>query len=59
MKMRHNQRDTLKGYWSTLEQYFMAFYGNIMKRDRFYHIGRFLYFSDNNNEPDKTDENYD
>jgi hypothetical protein len=59
VKMRHNQRDTLKGYWSTLEQHFMAFYGNTMKRDRFYHIHRFLYFSDNNNEPEKTDENYD
>jgi hypothetical protein len=30
-----------------------------MKRDRFLHILRFLNFSDNRNEPDKTDENYD
>ena len=30
-KMMHNQRDTLKVYWSTLEHYFMALYGNIMK----------------------------
>ena len=46
-------------YLLTLEQYFMAFYGNIMTRDRFYHILRFLHFSDNKNEPNKTDENYD
>jgi hypothetical protein len=37
----------------------MAFYGNIMKRNRFLHILRFLHFSDNRNEPDKTDGNYD
>ena len=27
----HDQRDTLSDYWLTLEQYFMAFYGNTMK----------------------------
>jgi hypothetical protein len=31
----------------------------MMKRDRFFHILRFLAFSNNRNEPDKTDENYD
>ena len=30
-----------------------------MKRDRFCHIRRFIHFSDNKNEPDKTDKNYD
>jgi hypothetical protein len=30
-----------------------------MKCDRFFHIMRFLYFGDNRNRPDKTDENYD
>jgi hypothetical protein len=29
-----------------------------MKQNRFFHILRFLYFSDNRNEPDETDENY-
>ena len=57
--MGHDQRDTLQDYWSTLEQYFMAFYGNAMKRYRFCHILRFIHWSDNKNEPDKTDENYD
>jgi len=59
VQMGQDQRVTLKDYWSTLEQYFMAFYGKTMKRDRFYHILRFLHFSDNKNEPDKTDETYD
>jgi predicted nucleotidyltransferase len=56
--MGHDQRDRLKDYWSTLEQFFMAFYGNTMKRDIFLNFLRFLYFSDKN-EPDKTAENYD
>jgi hypothetical protein len=37
----------------------MAFYGNTMKQDRFFHILEFLHFSDNKNELHKTDENYD
>jgi len=49
--MGHNQRDILKDYWSR------AFYRNIMKQDRFYHILRFLHFSENKNEPNKTFEN--
>jgi hypothetical protein len=59
VQMGHNQIDVLKDYWSTLEQYFVAIYGKTMKRDKFSHILRFLYFSDIKNEPDKTDENYD
>jgi hypothetical protein len=59
VQMCHDQRDRLKDYWSTLEQFFMVFYGNTMKWDRFFHILRFLLFSDNRNEPDKTGENYD
>jgi hypothetical protein len=59
LQMGHDQKDRLKDYWSTLEQFFMAFYGNTMKRGRFLHILRFPHFSDNRNEPDKTDENYD
>jgi len=57
-QMGHNQRDMLKDYWSKLGRYLMAFYRNTMKRDRFCHILRFLHFSDNKNECDKTDENY-
>jgi hypothetical protein len=46
----------LQDYWSTLEQSFIAFYGNTMKQDRFFHVIRFLHFSDNRNEGYK---NYD
>jgi predicted nucleotidyltransferase len=54
----HDQRDTVKDYWFTAENSFTAFYGNTMKRDRFFHILRFLHFSNNKNQSDKTDENY-
>jgi hypothetical protein len=60
VQMCDDQRDRLKDYWSsTLEQFFLAFYRNTMKQDRFFHILRFLHFSDNRNEPDKTGKNYD
>jgi hypothetical protein len=59
LQMSHDHRDRLKGNWSKLEHFFMAFYENTMKQDRFLHNLRFLHFSDNRNEPDKTDENCD
>ena len=59
VQMGHDQRDVLKDYWLTLEQYFVALYRKTKKWDRFSHILIFLYFSDIKNEPDKTDENYD
>jgi hypothetical protein len=59
VQMGPDQRDRLKDYWSTLEQFLMAFYRNTMKQDRLLCILRFLHFSDKKNEPDKTDENYD
>jgi len=59
VQMVHYQRDTLKDCWSTLEQYLTAFYGNTVKQDRLFHMLRFLQFSGNNNEPDKTDDNDD
>jgi hypothetical protein len=31
VQMGHDQRDVLKDYWSTLERYFVAFYGKTMK----------------------------
>jgi hypothetical protein len=59
VQMGYVLRDTLKDYWWVLEQYFMVFYRNAMKQVKFYHIHRFLNFSDHKNDPDKTDENYD
>ena len=54
-----DQRDTLKDCWSTLVQYLMAFYGNMMKQDRLFYKLRFVNFSDIKNEPDKTYDNDD
>ena len=31
----------------------------MMNRDRYLHILRYLHFTDNRNEPDRTDENFD
>jgi hypothetical protein len=59
IQMGHGIRDTLKEYWSTLEQIYTPFYSNVMKRDRFFHILRFLHFCNNMNQPDKTDKCYD
>jgi hypothetical protein len=38
---------------------FMAFWGNTMKQNRFFHVLRFLHFSGKRTEPDKTGKNYD
>jgi len=47
----------MKDYWSTVDQFFTAFHFNILKQDRLYCVLRFLHFSDNKNEHDKTEEN--
>ena len=59
MKMGHCKRDQLTKYWSRAYNYHTTFYGNCMKWDRFFHILRYLHFTDNKNEPDMTDENSD
>jgi len=53
IQMVHGIRDTLKGYWFTLEQFYTLFCSNIMKCDWFIHILRFLHLNDNMNQPDK------
>ena len=57
--MGHCIRDTLTDYWSRSYNFHTPFYGNAMKQDRFFHILRFLHFTDNRNEPDMRDENFD
>ena len=59
IQMGHVVRDKLSDYWSTLDQVYTPFYGAMMKRDRYLHILRYLHFTDNRNEPDRTDENFD
>ena len=48
--MGHDQHHSLKDYWSREEQYSTPFYSNVMARDRFFHILRFLHF-ENNDDP--------
>jgi hypothetical protein len=52
-------RNTLKAYWTTAEQFSTPFPGKTMKRDRFFHMLRYLHLTDNRDEPDKKDDNFD
>jgi hypothetical protein len=38
IQMGHDQRHSLKDYWSREEQYSTLFYSNVMARDRFFHV---------------------
>jgi len=53
LQMGHDIKDTLKAYWSTEGQFSMPFYRKTMKQNRFFHILRFLHFTD------KRDDNFD
>ena len=57
VQLGHDQRDKMKDYWSTLDQYITAFYCNIPKQDRLHGVLRFVHFSANKKEQNKTDEN--
>jgi len=59
IQMGHGVRDKLTDYWSTLDQLYTPFYGTMMKQDRYLHILCYLHFTDNRNEPDRTDEKFD
>jgi len=58
-QMGHGVRNKLTDYWSKLDQLYTPFYGTMMNRDRYLHILRYLHFTDNMNEPDRTDGNFD
>jgi len=57
VQLGHDQRNMMEDNWLTVDQYFTGFYCNILKQDGLYHVLRFIHFSDNKNEHDKTDEN--
>jgi len=59
IQMGHGVRDKLTDYWSTLDQLYTPFYGTMMKWDRYLHILLYLHFTDNRNEPDRTDKTFD
>jgi len=58
-QMRHCIRDKQTDYRSNCYNFHTSFQSNAMKRDRFFHILRFLHFTDKRIEPDMTDENAD
>jgi len=58
IQMGHCIWGKLTDYWSRAYNFHTPFYGNCMKWDRFFHILRFLHFTDKN-EPDTMDENSD
>lgn len=59
IQMGHDQRDTIRDYWRKDQQYYTPFYHDIMPRDRFLHILRFLHFTDNDSPPNREDPDYD
>ena len=59
IQMGHCLREKLTDYWSRNEQFHTPFYSNMMKRDRYFHILRFLHFTDNRNAGDWVDKKFD
>ena len=59
IQMGHGVRDKLTDCWATVDQLYTPFYGTMTKRDRHLHILCYLHFTDNRNEPDRTDANFD
>ena len=46
LQMGHTNQGRLQDYWTKMEQFFCPFYGQMMARARYYHILRFLHFTD-------------
>jgi len=59
IQMGHGVRDNLRSCWSTMDQLYTHFYSTKMKRNRYPHILSYLHFTDNRNEPERTDKNSD
>src|SRR5215469_5043098 len=59
IQMGNDQRHSLKDYWAREEQYYTPFFSNVMARDRFFHILRFLHFENNDDPPNRDDPDYD
>jgi hypothetical protein len=59
LQMEHCIRDKMTDYWSTSYSFHSSFYSNTTKQERYFHILRFLHFTDNKNEPDMTGKNSD
>jgi len=55
IQMGHDQHHSLKDYWSREEQYSTSFYSNVIARNSFFHILRFLHFENNDDPPNHDD----
>jgi len=51
LQMGHTVQGRLRDYWTKMEQLCCPFYGQMMARARYYHILRFLHFTDSNRNP--------
>jgi hypothetical protein len=58
VQMGYCKRELLADYWSTAEHFYTPFYSDTMKRDRYWHILRFLHFTDNRNDAHNTDKDF-
>jgi hypothetical protein len=56
IQMGHCLRERLSDYWSTMDNFYTPFYSSAMKRNRYWHILRFLHFTDNRNDTQKADK---
>ena len=56
LQMGHTIQGRLQDYWTKMEQLCCPFYGQTMARARYYHILRFLHFTDNKNGVDRTND---
>jgi hypothetical protein len=59
IQVGHDQCGSLKDYWSREEQYCTPFYSNVMARNHFFHILRFLHFVKSEDTLNCDDPNYD
>ena len=58
IQMGHCIWDKMTDYWATTKHFHTSFYSSAITRDRYFHILRFLHFT-NKNEPDMIEENSD
>jgi hypothetical protein len=49
--MGHDHKPSLKSYWSKEELHCIPFYSNVMSRDHFLRVLKYLHFADNENPP--------
>jgi len=56
LQMGHTVQGRLEDYWTKMEQFCTPFYGQTMAHARYYHILRFLHFTDSRNGVDRTDD---